>query len=264
MTVDNTNDPSLFNDDATAFLESVETQLNNGEPADKEAILSLLVGEGKKYKTVEDALRSTVYKEDHIRKLEYENKQLREASLKAKTTEELLNAIRNNKVQDPDDTLGVNEQTRQNTSNAAPTTKDELLKEVLSVLEERKAKDTYESNLQTVKTALVRQFGTQYGEALNRISVELGLSQAEVDNMAKRSPKAFLKLVGVDPKVLTQNPVPNPSSFRSPNPENLSADKGYKFYENLRKKDPRAWESPKTQNEITQQALKLGPRFYEI
>lgn len=262
MTVENQNvDQSLFND-AEAYLEETNS-FSNDAPKDQEAILSLLVGEGKKYKTVEDALRSTVYKEDHIQKLQRENAELRAVAQKVKTTEELLQAIQNNKttnVQNQDDNFGLN---RTSETKTVPTT-DEVLKQVLSVLEERRAKESEEANLQTVKNALVQQYGTRYTDALRNISNDLGMSQSEIDAMAKRTPKAFLKLAGVEIKDAVRNATPSPSAFHSQTSTNPSGDRGFKYYENLRKTNPKLWEKPTTQNEITQQAFKLGDRFYQI
>lgn len=258
MTVDNANNGNTLFNDANAFIEDVED-------TNSEIDVTTIVGEGKKYRTTEDALRSIVHKETHIQKLERENRELRELSLKAKTTEELLKAIQNNKNgAGSDDNSSDQFRSRETQTPSNTPTRDDLLKEVLSVLEERKAKENQELNLSTVKNALITQYGAQYPQALNKLSVELGLSQTEIDNMAKTSPKAFLKLVGVELKDPVRNPVPSSSSIRTPNNENLSGERGMKYYENLRKTNPRLWDNPKTQNEITNQALKLGQKFYEI
>jgi hypothetical protein len=52
------------------------------------------VGEGKKYKSAEDALRSVPHAQEHIQTLETEMAHLKEELSKRKTTEELLDEIK--------------------------------------------------------------------------------------------------------------------------------------------------------------------------
>ena len=53
-----------------------------------------LVGEGKKYSSVEDALKSVPHAQKHIQTLESELATLKEELSKRKTTEELLDEIK--------------------------------------------------------------------------------------------------------------------------------------------------------------------------
>ena len=68
-----------------ATPDVVETQ-QNAIPTE----LAEFVGEGKKYQTVEDALKSIPHAQSHIQKLEEEMKQAREELAKRKAAEELL------------------------------------------------------------------------------------------------------------------------------------------------------------------------------
>ena len=56
--------------------------------------LSEFVGTGKKYATLEDALKSVPHAQTHISKIEQELAQAKEELLKRKTTEELLEELR--------------------------------------------------------------------------------------------------------------------------------------------------------------------------
>src|SRR4030043_1329496 len=53
-----------------------------------------LVGEGKKYKSVEDALKSVPHAQQHIQTLEEENARIKAELVARRTTEEILEEIR--------------------------------------------------------------------------------------------------------------------------------------------------------------------------
>ena len=65
-----------------------------------------LVGDGKKYSSVEDALKSVPHAQKHIQTLESELATLKEELMKRRTTEELLDEIKSG-VQPKENPQGV-------------------------------------------------------------------------------------------------------------------------------------------------------------
>jgi hypothetical protein len=143
-----------------------------------------LVGEGKKYATVEKALEGLLHAQSHITKLEEENGGLRKAGESAlsveevhKTVKELLEAERATHV-----SAGLDE--------AA----------VLSLLSRESEKQAgarkLKENSDAVVHALQDKFGDKAEEMYKTKAQELGLSVKELNEWTGKSPKAVLALFG--------------------------------------------------------------------
>lgn len=248
------NNENLFNDEGTENLSL------NDENVSEDKILDVLVGEGKKYKTVADLARSSIYKEDHIKKLEAENKKFRESSAESKNVDELIKALqRNNLVENKDLDKDHSDKNTQDKTENNSINQDELVSKVLSALEAKETQSKNQKNLDEVKSVLVKEWGSDYLDNLNRISGSLGLSESDVNALAARSPKAFFNLFGVS-TVKHENVSPKFSNNSSGN-SGASGEKNFSYYEKIRKTDPRRYMSHEVQNEMIQQAFKLGDRF---
>src|SRR5262249_34863084 len=89
-------------------------------------------------------------------------------------------------------------ETPQSTPNANiktfdPDEIDKLVEAKLSSYEKKKKAD---ENLKIVKDQLREKLGNNYASALRNKMNELDLSEAEMDALAARSPKAFMKTIG--------------------------------------------------------------------
>jgi hypothetical protein len=99
--------------------QPVETSTNEVQQQDTQAKLfeipteaQDLVGEGKKYASAEDALRSVPHAQKHIQTLEAEMAELKEELAKRKTTQELLDELKSETRQPVENTTqeaGLNE-----------------------------------------------------------------------------------------------------------------------------------------------------------
>lgn len=144
-----------------------------------------LVGEGKKYKSVEDALKSVPHAQTHIQRLEDEAKQLREELAKRRAAEDLLNEI------------------KQATAPAQTTSGVEADPEVLSqivekVLEKKSAQQTAQQNAKTVTDKFTAVYGDKAEQIYNDIANKTGMSLASLNALSMQSPSAVLKLAGLD------------------------------------------------------------------
>lgn len=146
-------------------------------------VVSELVGADKKYKSVEDALKSIPHAQSHIQKLEEEAAQLREELTKRKATEELLDELR---------ATGLPEKTTQ-----ASIDSESLVKAVEGVLSQREEQKKSQQNIESVVSVFNTQYGEKGPEMYKKVAEESGLPLAALNNLAARSPAAVLKLAGI-------------------------------------------------------------------
>lgn len=150
------------------------------------------VGEGKKYKSVEDALKAVPHAQTHIQKLEDEAKQLREELAKRQTTEELLEELRASGLPQG--------QTQQ--SSAPVVTTESVEQTVAKLLAQKDAQSKAQANVAKVVSAFESSFGdkAKAEEIYNRVATESGLTVQMLNNLAATSPEAVLKLAGLNSK----------------------------------------------------------------
>ncbi len=143
-----------------------------------------LVGEGKKYKSVEDALKSIPHAQSHIQKLEEEMKQMREELTKRKAAEELLEEFK------------VSGVTQEKPSSPALDT-NQLAALVDQTLEQREAKKIAENNIKSVIDSFNAKFGESAPQMYEKIAADNGLSVQFLNSVAAKSPEAVFRLAGI-------------------------------------------------------------------
>lgn len=139
------------------------------------------VGEGKKYKSVDDALRSIPHAQSHIQKLEEEMKAMREELQRRKTAEDLLQEFKapSEPVQQP--------QLDANTLAAL----------VDQTLEQREARRRQQDNISSVVNAFNEKYGESAPQVYEKIAKDNGLSIQFLNSVAATSPAAVLNLAGL-------------------------------------------------------------------
>jgi hypothetical protein len=151
-----------------------------------------LIGEGKKYATVTDALKSVPHAQKHISTLEAELAQARAALEKATAAEEVYTTVK--------EMLAANGKPPVvGTGTTAPDW-DALLDRKLQALEAQK---TAQGNTEQVKQVLVAQFGEKAIEVYKQKATDLGIGVETLNELCAKSPKAALELLGVKPKPTT-------------------------------------------------------------
>lgn len=199
----------------TIFSGTTEATEVTQNPAPQFTIpqeLAELVGEGKKYKSAEDALKSIPHAQSHIQKLEDEMKQVKEELAKRKMTEDLLEEFKATGFKQEDTTPKTN-----------PVDIEQVVAKVLS------QKESQTIALQN-QAKVVEAFNVKYGEKgeemYNSLSKEVGMSVAELNLLASRSPQALFKLAGFESKSnvpgKTTSSV-NTDGFKQSSQDNLSA-----------------------------------------
>jgi predicted nucleic acid-binding Zn-ribbon protein len=150
------------------------------------------VGEGKKYRSPEDALKAVPHAQQHIQTLESELAEVKEELTKRKTAQELLDEIKSGT------------QPVENTTQSVDVNQDTLEQLVQSTIDKRENAQSARANAKIVAEKFTKKFGANAESAYNQIAVESGLDVQQLHNLAATSPNAVLKLAGLtDVKVTT-------------------------------------------------------------
>lgn len=186
----NTNNGSDQNQNNPAGNSNTGSQSNN-------AFADLLGGirndNGEpKYKSVEDALKALQHSQTFIEQLKREKQEAEAAANTFKTQAE--------KVSELESTL---QKLIQGQSQAPATTQPKQLDEsaIAALVEDTLAKKQTEAvkaqNTSTVVKKLAEVFGGKAEETFYAKAAELGLSQAEMNEMAAKSPAAVFRILGI-------------------------------------------------------------------
>lgn len=160
------------------------------------------VGTGKKYSTVEDALKSVPHAQKHIQTLEQELAQMKEELTKRKTTEELLDEIKS----------GVPQVA---TTTQVGLDQDSVTQIVTQAIEQREIQRTSQQNINTVINTFNEKFGEKAPEMYEKIAQESGLTVTTLNKLAATSPSAVLRLAGLDGKQTVTTPAKIGSSINT-------------------------------------------------
>lgn len=163
--------------------EPIQTRTEPAEP--------FIVGANSVYKDVASLFEGAKQKEALIETLKAEKREL----------EERMKAISNlNKFEED-----LNKMDTTQTEVTQPTsqlTEEKVQELALKALQQQQAQQTTESNLKTVNDTLAKIFGAEAENKLEAKCKELGISKEFGMSIAKDSPKAFLKMLGLEDPVM--------------------------------------------------------------
>jgi hypothetical protein len=180
-----------MNTESTIFSETTESTAPATSPS-----VSLpqevqdLVGQGKKYATAEDALRSVPHAQTHIKTLEGELQAARDELAKRRTAEELLDEIKSG-MKAPE------------TPSGNPITSDTVAQLVEQQLARQAAQQTAAQNARQVVDAIKSSYGDKAEEFYVSLANDSGLSVDALNRLAATSPAAVLRLAGLTTKTQT-------------------------------------------------------------
>jgi hypothetical protein len=180
---------------------------------------------------------------------------LREENQAKASLEELIS--RQEKLLANPDTLPPTQE-NVNQPSLKPEEIDALLEQKLSN-RERLTKQT--ENFNFVKAKLKEQFGDNASTALKQRMDTLGLDQGFTDELAKNHPSVFLKTFGMDEQ-RRQDDTPLPRNTVRPDRfAPVTQKRDWNYYQELNKRDPRAYLDPKIAIQMHNDAMALGDAF---
>ncbi len=215
--------------------------------------LATLVGDDKKFKSVEDLAKAKVFADQTIKDREDENARLREALERKIDTEELLR-----RAEEPQEARQPLEDRQPDPAREPAINRDDLRANIREAIAEETAQKTAVDNMEKVAAELVKQLGDpqKANEFVAQKASELGVPVSWLQESAARSPKAFFQSVGLS---VSPQSTPSPSQSDvnlrgSPDTIRGIAPNSKAYFDNLRETNPREWLKPSTQNQISKAA----------
>ncbi len=224
--------------------------------------LANLVGEGKKYATLDDLAKAHVHQDSFINTLKSENQTFREELSTRQAAEQLFAQLQ--KKDEPTMQTPVEAPQTPPASGQAPQ-QDDLQRLVREQIEATKNEERVQTNIQQVADKLVEIYGdeTKANEIVKAKATELGVSVKFLQDIATQSPRAFFAQLGVDVQAQATPGV----SKGNVNPDSLGqgvAREGtYSYYRKMAKEDPKTYRLPGTQQQMMKDATKFGPGWTE-
>lgn len=153
----------------------------------KDLLSSIKTEDGRqKFNSVPDALKALPHANEHISRLEQEMKDLRAELEKRKTAEEIIERLK--------------QQNETKATEATPQPSVDL-SQIDSLIDNRinqkEQAKTAEQNINAVVSALSKTFGEKAEEVFYSKAAEAGLTPSQINDLAKSSPKAALKIAGI-------------------------------------------------------------------
>jgi chaperonin cofactor prefoldin len=180
--------------DSTIFDDKAQTPPVGTPPIQTPQLpdeVAALIGEGKKYATLADALKSIPHAQSHIATLEAENRAAKERLEKAKAADEVYETVKEMLAQG---------KTSPSDKQLVLPDMEELLDRKLAAREQaQKAKE----NTELVKQTLVTQFGDSASEVYKQKAAALGIGVEFLNDLCAKSPAAAFELLGVKPSRTT-------------------------------------------------------------
>jgi len=242
--------PTLFQD-----------QRNQYDPS--RDYLSELVGEQKKFKDNQALAFSKLESDDYIKTLQGKLDQvtadylqvMEENKAKAKLEEMLDQHIAKSQQLSSSDTTPKAKEVQE------PFDMNKIEELVTKKLVQREAETKSDANFKIVMDKLNDRFGHNYPNVVRERASFVGLSEEDVNSLARKSPDALFRMLGIDQK---QEQFQSPP--RSGQISNSFAPKGpekrtWTYYQELRQKDPKAWLDPKTTVQMHKDYQELGRDF---
>lgn len=192
---------SLFNQNSSQATPAPVEPQNTPTPDPVVTMLqSIKNDKGEpKYKTVEDAIKALQHSQSYIPTLSEEKKRL-----EAELEEARLQA---NKVAELESTVARLLNNTPASTNAPAVIDESKIEELVTrTLSRSKAQEDAQKNTQMVVATVASKFGEKAEEVFYGKAAELGMSKAEINQLAATRPKAVLSLLGIQDTVVPDLP----------------------------------------------------------
>lgn len=208
-------DTSIFNQGQSQATPANQNTNGGVPPAQNNDDLSTLLGAirnergEQKYRTVQDALNALKHSQEYIPELsqkltqqEQELKAAREAAAKVAELERVVQALTQEKPQ-PD------------TPSQQGLTEDQVAELVTRTLSKRQQEELAKKNISSVAETVKQVFGEKAEEVFYSKAQEMGMSKEQFNMLAATTPKAVLKLLGIEDQQKVSSFSPTTTSVNS-------------------------------------------------
>lgn len=216
--------------------------------------LAELVGDGKKFRTVEDLAKGKAESDRFIATLQAQLDEARTEVQKRIALEDLKTAIleRDNNNNNPNP---PGQPVPEKVVDADSI--EELVNKKLTEAEATKIKNANEA---TVASTLTTVWGDNAKVELARAGAAIGMSLKELQEIGQRNPQALFKLIGVgNQPVANGGTVPRSSERIN---SDTQGERNKSYYDKLKTSDPKAYWDKRTQIQMNKDAMRLKERFF--
>lgn len=213
-----------------------------------------LVGEGKKYKTNEEALKALLHAQHHIATLESEAEQARVKEAERESLAQMLDRLKVEKPQQnsstdpleirPDKGPKTVEEPKVDTA-----VEPDLDTRIVQALEKKRAQEQFQANAAQVDTHFKNTFGDRAKEMFDKVAADSGMTPEEAAAFAAAKPAAFLRLASVG-EPSAPNLGGDVRSKLAPVTSTTGVDKRLGELGELRRSNPNKWLSSAVQKEL--------------
>lgn len=235
----------------TVFNGEGKTSTGTDEAINNNNIVDTFVGEGKKYSSVEDLAQGYKNADAFIEQLKEENAELRTQQTKQTTIDEVLDTIKTEQ-----------KSTNGSSDDLSTISEDEVAKIAQQTYNKQKQVENARSNILKADQMLKDIYGDKAQEVMDSKGSELGLGPDTLQDLAAKSPNAFINLVSGNQKSDNET-APTIGSVNSDSLTSLNqqtnAQKGtYAWYQELKKNNPSLYNSSSVQNQMIEDARLKG------
>lgn len=212
----------------------------------------------------QELIEAKAHSDYHIKTIEANNAELRQMYQEAKDEltakakwDEYLDRLNSNK---PGNDLVAQPPANEPKTEPMDLTKIEEL--VQRKIQETESNKREADNFKKVQTKLQERFGNNYAEVLQEQQNNLGLSKEEINSLAKKSPEAFFRVLGLNDQRSEDFVTPPRNNQRNNSYAPKTERRDYNYYQNLKKTDPKLYLDPKIQVQMEKDALTMGMEFF--
>lgn len=250
-------------DQATVFEQQAVDQQQTNVPSNDQTTStdksSILVGEGRKYKSFEDLERAYMNADNFIETLKEENRKLREEHTRSATIAEVLERLDANK------STTTEERQPQSADNSLTVDKvAEIVKQTVTGLDSQKTK---EANLLKADRMMKEAFGEKATEVFQSKATTPQLRELYME-LAATDPAQFAEAFGATRKPQSTGQVDSGSkvnttvSYSSVNPNREADPNTREFYAKLRRENPSKYYSQEIQIQMDKAARGNPEKFF--
>lgn len=220
--------------------------------------LAELVGEGKKFRDPQALALSKVHADSMIDDLKKKLEQTQQELQTQKRLEELLTTATQRQHESVPNHENHNVVKEETMNDLTAERIEQLISDRLSKHEyTRKASE----NAERVRKAAVEKFGENYEQALLKIGQSVGLSAEDLQRTAQDKPQLLLTILdAATPKREVFNSPP--ATKLNPNIAPQNEERNWSYYQKVKAKDPKYYESDAVQTQMDRDAMRLGPSFF--
>lgn len=137
---------------------------------------------------------------------------------------------------------------------------NELRNIVRSEFNSLRSVDKEDENAKNVRDKLIERYGRNFRDVIKQQAEELDISESEMNELARKRPRVFMKTFGLDQEPTRESFHTPPRSSDSFAPRGQQI-RSWSYYEKMRREDPDEYYKPKTQVQMHRDHAEFGKKF---